>query len=251
MRIWICIVVVMSVLAAHAQAQTVKWSGLEWNLRDDTGGPGPNTFSSKNIKVEKDGSLLVAIVKRNNHWTCAELYTTQALGYGTYQFEVESRVDNLDRNVVLGLFSYPTADVGPDGTNEMDIEFARWGNPKYPNGNYTVWPNTPNQNNASSTFEVKLKNGGASTHHYTWTPGSVSFESVTGLTGQSSRLISSWTTPAAFAPLVGTQPMPVHINLWLFNGKAPSNGNPVEIVLKSFTFTPYSPPPEAAKRRKP
>ena len=35
---------------------------------------------------------------------------------------------------------YPTPDVGPDGTHEIDIEFAKWGVPDAKIGNYTVWP---------------------------------------------------------------------------------------------------------------
>ena len=41
--------------------------------------------------------------------------------------QVNGRLDQLDDNVTLGLFSYPTGDVGPDGTHEIDLEFARWG----------------------------------------------------------------------------------------------------------------------------
>ena len=51
----------------------------------------------------------------------------KCLGFGRYQFQVIGRIDQLDPNVVLGLFKYPTPDVGPDGTNEIDIEFAQWG----------------------------------------------------------------------------------------------------------------------------
>ncbi len=30
--------------------------------------------------------------------------------------------------------------VGPDGTHEIDNEFARWSHTKNPMGSYTVWP---------------------------------------------------------------------------------------------------------------
>jgi len=37
--------------------------------------------------------------------------------------------ERFDRNVVLGLFLYgPAAGIGGDGTNEIDIEYAFWGN---------------------------------------------------------------------------------------------------------------------------
>jgi hypothetical protein len=44
------------------------------------------------------------------------------MGFGRYQFWIEGRVDRLDPNVVLGLLNYPTPDVGPDATNEIDID---------------------------------------------------------------------------------------------------------------------------------
>ena len=28
------------------------------------------------------------------------------------------------------------------------------------------------------------------------------------------------------------------LNLWLFNGAAPSNGQPVEVIVSGFAFTP-------------
>jgi hypothetical protein len=34
--------------------------------------------------------------------------------------------------------------------------------------------------------------------------------------------------------------MPVHINLWLFKGLAPKNGQEVEVIIHGFKFTPGS-----------
>lgn len=34
------------------------------------------------------------------------------------------------------------------------------------------------------------------------------------------------------------KPLPVHMNLWLVNGQAPTNGQEVEIVIRKFTYTP-------------
>lgn len=56
--------------------------------------------------------LKLSAVKGN--WYAAELATTQRLGFGTYQWQLIGRIDQLDPNVVLGLFTYPTADVGPE-----------------------------------------------------------------------------------------------------------------------------------------
>ena len=37
---------------------------------------------------------------------------------------------------------------------------------------------------------------------------------------------------------IAQQTMPVHLNLWLFEGPPPKNGQEVEVVLRSFRFTP-------------
>jgi hypothetical protein len=105
------IVFLIACISASTHAATLKWSNYSWEIRNDTGGPGPNTFSKDNVRVDADGSLRVQIVQRDGHWTCAELNTTERLGYGTYEWVTQSRVDDFDRNVVLGLYSYPTEDV--------------------------------------------------------------------------------------------------------------------------------------------
>jgi len=77
-------------------------------------------------------------------WTAAEIFSTTSLGYGTYQWQIDGTVDHYDRNVVVGLFPYgPAAGLGASGNNEIDIEYARWGNDAWPNGNFTVWPPPP------------------------------------------------------------------------------------------------------------
>jgi hypothetical protein len=52
------------------------------------------------------------------HLVCSRLYTNTAHGFGTYQWQIDHRLDTLDPNVVLGLFLY----TGPSGYNEIDIE---------------------------------------------------------------------------------------------------------------------------------
>jgi hypothetical protein len=37
---------------------------------------------------------------------------------------------------------------------------------------------------------------------------------------------------------ISQKAMPVHLNLWLFQGRPPSDGKEVEIVVKSFSYVP-------------
>ena len=41
--------------------------------------------------------------------------------------------------------------------------------------------------------------------------------------------------PASF---IGDKPMPVEINLWLFKGQPPKDGQQIEVIIRSFNFTP-------------
>src|SRR5207237_76888 len=108
--------------ATRPEALALRFSDLDWVIRSaGTGGPGPNRWDPKNVWVDPDGRLHMKISHVGDEWRCAELNTRRRLGFGRYQFQVIGRIDRLDRSVVLGLFDYPTPDVGKDGTNEIDV----------------------------------------------------------------------------------------------------------------------------------
>jgi hypothetical protein len=115
--------------------RTIQFSGYEWIVRDhgsDLSGPGPNLWDGSNVWVDESGDLHLKLTHTEDGWHSAEVTMTQRLGFGRYQFQVIGPIDQLDPNVVLGLFNYPTEEVGPDGTNEIDIEFAHWETPLHP-----------------------------------------------------------------------------------------------------------------------
>lgn len=80
--------------------------------------------------------------------------------------------------------------------------------------------------------------GDYSTHYFTWKRNSVYFESDGGHyapgKAPSSNIISSFTSNRQ------VNPTGVHadINFWLFRGAPPSNGQPAEVVIKSFQYSP-------------
>ncbi len=135
---------------------TLTFSGYKWNVRSGVGGPGPNNWRNANVWVDVNGYLHLKLSYLNGKWYAAELTSQKFFGFGTYQFQVVGRMDQFDRNIVLGLFNYPTAAIGPDGTNEIDIEYSHWGNLAYPIGNFTVWPAVAGLSPRSQTFSVAL-----------------------------------------------------------------------------------------------
>jgi hypothetical protein len=89
---------------------TLSFSGYMWQVKtgDEPMGPGPNYFSdnAKNAWVDSSGYLHLAITNRNGVWQCAEVICTESLGYGSYEFDIATPSDAIDKNTVLGLFTW-------------------------------------------------------------------------------------------------------------------------------------------------
>lgn len=226
--------------AASTGAQTISFGGRDWTVRSGTGGPGPNTFAAGNVALDASGYLHLKIAHSGANWTCAEVFTSAALGFGTYEFRIAGRPDQFDQNVVLGLFDYPTPDVGPDTTNEIDIEFATWGGAQTEHGNWTVWPSLMQSGLGPTTFPYDASLAGSqSTHRFTWLPTGVRFESLNGFGDGETGLYASWTfAPPDWPQRIPQRPLPAHMNLWLFNGHTPSDHQDVDIAIAGFRFVP-------------
>ena len=226
-------------LPVPASSATITWAGHAWNVT--TGGmAGNNTGAAGNVVVDADGYLHLKIAQSGGTWTCAEMFSADTMGFGTYRWRVDAPVDKLDKNVVLGLFPYgPEGGIGADGTNEIDIEYARWGNSAWPNGNYTVYPNS-GSTVGETTFNFTLT-GTYTTSSFAWTSTGIAFSSQEGLkaAGDNTGIIKSWTyAPSNPGVNIPQRAMPLGMNLWLCSGcgGAPSNGQSVDVTIRSFEF---------------
>jgi hypothetical protein len=100
----------------------LQWAGRSWDV---TSGDmaGVCAGDPANVSVDANGYLHLKITKNGNTWSAAELFTTDKLGFGTYQWQTDGPIDRFDPNVVLGFYPYgPAGGVGQDGSNEIDIE---------------------------------------------------------------------------------------------------------------------------------
>lgn len=215
---------------------TIQFSGYTWTVKTPAGTQGPhnNYWSGKNVWVDSNGRLHLLIKKNNDNgrWECAEVSSKELFGYGTYQWKLEGPVNALDKNIVLGLFNYS----GNSRFDEMDIEFSRWGRDSVPILNYTVWPATGDTGISNVTYAKDfILNGSYTTHRFKRDATSIHFASLHGFQDGNDNLFESktWTSPTS----ISTLPMPVFMNLWLFNAP-PADGKPVEIIIHQFTFTP-------------
>lgn len=216
------------------QEKDIFFSGLQWKVRynESPQGPGPNYFSGQSVWVDQKGFLHLYLHKDSlsGIWLCPEITSEEKLGFGTYSFTVEGAIDKFDKNIVLGLFNYS----GNDGYDEIDIEFGRWGNASYPNLNYTVWPAQSGFKNSSYTKEYEQENNN-SIQQFTWNKDSVIFSTFSEDAIGNKNLVATYSCiqpPASISSL----PMPVHINLWLFDGNPPADNKPVEVIIHNFNF---------------
>lgn len=218
--------------ASQALARTVTFSGQTWTVKSSPTavvGPGPNFFSDSagNVWVDTQGRLHLRIVKSGGRWQSAEVIGTRSLGLGTYTWTFDSRVDALPPSVVLGLFTWSNYE--GYANREMDVEFSRWGNPfATTNAQFAVQP----FDLAGHLMRFLAAPAATSTHSFRWAPGSVAFTSSTGS-------VPSWTYTGADVPPPGDETP--RMNLWLYQGAPPANGKAVEVVIRSFTFTPLPP----------
>jgi hypothetical protein len=215
-------------MAKHKTHSTLSFSGYIWRVKQSGGmkvGPGPNYFSRSNAWVDSLGRLHLAITKVGRHWKVGEVYNTRSLGYGTYTWVLDSRVDNLDPNMVLGLFTYDSN--SPQfNFREIDVEASRWGNASDPtNAQFVVQPYASWPGNLT-----RITQGPSlpATFSFTWTSTGLSF-SAPGASPSS----TTYTGPDR--PPAGGEV--ADMNLWL-NDHAPMYGLGAEVVIRSFTFTP-------------
>lgn len=233
------LIALLLAICPSLQAKVIRFSGYEWTVRESGyGGPGPNQWDENNAWVDGEGRLHLKLTQRDGKWYCAEVYTNTNFGFGSYQFQLIGRVDQLDQNLVFGLFTYPEHDIGPDGTHEIDIEFSRWGHAGAPIGSYTIWPPKRGVHQATKSFSMNL-DGDKSTHRFTWSPTGLLFQSLQGFSDGGTGQFESWNyAPEDPEKHISRKPMPLHINLWCYKDAAPSNGQPVEVIVSAFQFKP-------------
>jgi hypothetical protein len=222
--------------SAATYPSTINFSGYTWYIENSNNqkvNPGPNYWSNspQNVWVDSNGYLHLKITYSNGRWYCPEVTCTQTFGYGTYTYYLASRVDQFDKNIVAGLFARI------DDTHEVDIEFSKWGISNYQNSRYAVQPAPYIEDQNKHTYNTVLY-GDYTTQYFTWQPNSIYFESFGGHyalgTEPAGNIIQSFTSYRQ----VSATGAKAHINLWLYQGQAPSDGSQPEIIIKSFQYTP-------------
>ena len=216
----------------------IEFSGYHWLVKQSLTkvGPGPNLFSAEAVNIIEN-ELKLEVIQDNGTAYCSETILDKPLGFGRYIFQISSRIDLLEDDLVLGLFTWD--DEYSPYNCEIDIEFSRWGKKNNLNSQFVIQPGDKPEN--ISRFETKL-NGDYSTHIIEWLPEVVRFYSFHGHpnpTIDNLNLIKSWNYSGKDIPNPANER--IHINLWKISGnRTLKTENSISYaIIKKFTFEPF------------
>jgi hypothetical protein len=225
----------------RAAAQTISWAGHDWKVTSG-GMAGVARGSPANVNIDASGYLHLRIANNDKDgWTAAEVFTTEDMGFGTYQWVVEGNVYDMDPTTVLGLFTYgPTHHIGKDAEDEIDIEFSQWNKTCHGcNADFTVYPSTGNRKkDGVSAWEDNFHVAGdnLTTARLEWSGDHIVFTLMNGVhaIGEVADVIKTetYTSDSTNIPHVAA---PVGINLWCFK-QTPAKEQ--SVVIRDFRFAP-------------
>lgn len=234
------------------ESRIISFAGYEWKVKraDCRFGPGPNYFSDReeDVWVDNEGNLHLTITEQDGKWYCTEVINTESFGYGTYIIQTRGRVDTIDPNMVIGLFTWETE--APEASyREMDIEFARWGDPgNDTNAQYVVQPcsQCPGCGDRCVRFQVDLTDQESDlTHYLIWEPGKLTFKTYRGQylgsVPPEDDLITEWMYDGSYVKEPGNENF--RFNFWLLGGYEPLNSLDDEFMVTGFAWQENTPTP--------
>ncbi|TWT80241.1 hypothetical protein CA13_16540 [Planctomycetes bacterium CA13] len=225
----------------------IQFSGHSWRVKG--GGPnqryGPGGFpfgaSDQSVWVDKQGRLHLRVTQIDGVWHSAEVRLTEPLGHGDYRFTTVGRIDDLDPNLVFGLFlweyqaSYDESNAR-NVANEFDIEFGTWKDPKRAPAQFVCQPWHHKDSLHPYRFSL-VGDDVLSTHTFRWLPKRVECRAWRGgPKGEhiSDQQLTQWTYAGPNVP--GGTPQ-VHLNFWCIE-EPPARATPQEVIIDQFEFVP-------------
>jgi hypothetical protein len=215
-----------------APTGSLKFSGYDWGVRmiaSDKGGTN-NPYDPDNAWTDASGALHLQIKKKSGRWSCAEIFLTRDLGYGTYAVTVRD-TSQLEPAAVFSMFTFEDRG-GDEHYKEMDVEVSRWGDStKKSNAQYVVQPFYIPGNLFAFTAPP-----GRLTYSMRWESGLATFKTIRG------------TSAGAGAPVVSEHefssgvpsPGQARVRLILYVVASDRNPlqNPSEVVIEKFEYLP-------------
>jgi hypothetical protein len=230
-------------LCDNVVARDIVFAGQQWTVRSWAGGPGGSTNqwsdSPQSVWVDSSGHLHLKLRQEEGIWKSVQVNTINYATYGKHRFYVEARLDQVDVNVVVGLFLYKN-----DAT-ELDIEFTVWNSlfSYCQNGSYAIQPSSSGLfgpcDDTESYEHFKINQSGTySTHYIDWQQNYVTFLSMHGhyaeLPSQDFLVHERTFTRSENGNIpYEYEGMRVYINIWVkdVEPREPSDGNEYEIIV--------------------
>jgi hypothetical protein len=187
--------------APHQPANSFEWMGRTWTPSNGRIA-GIVNANPENVSIDSNGYLHLRIVNRDGAYTAAEVFTTDNLGFGTYQWQIEGAIDKFDPTTVLGLFNYGAkAAIGVDAENEIDIEFSQWNNTCHGcNADFTFYPSTGNKSLGpmEDNFTYNPNGSTLTTARFEWSSTKIVATIMSGLQplGTTANVLHSYLRPA-------------------------------------------------------
>ncbi|XP_055353258.1 uncharacterized protein LOC129599143 [Paramacrobiotus metropolitanus] len=212
--------------------KVISFSGFQWTVN-----PTSSKWNSDNAFVDEHGKLHLRLSKEDDGWQGALLTSVSKFGFGRYQFHVDARLDKLDPNVTFAMYSQP--EHSPDS---VAIKFAKWGYGDAEQVSYGMsnrFVNEPFLRTATSVGHRFKLNGPNTTHSFYRKRNSVLFRSQHGHENNNNRYeIFNWNCELPKEIDQQDEYAPVTLGLSLYDGRPPTDGQEVEIVITSFIFHP-------------
>lgn len=207
--------------AKQADAETIEFSGYQWELRKNASERGGtrNQFDPANVRTDDRGFLHLRIAKTSGGWTSSEVSLPRSLGYGSYRFVVGD-VSELEPATVLSLYTWDDA-----GPREVDIEISRWGESNIKNAQYVIQPYYVPAN--VIRFAAPK---GTLTHSFTWEPGRMAFS-----TGNGSRTVAEHVFTSG-VPSPGGES--IHVAFYVYDNPSNPLRRGSEAVIEKFEYLP-------------
>jgi len=221
-----------------APTSMIRFAGREWIVLDQPSTPGENYYSTNCVTVDTNGWLHMKLQRIGGVWHCPFLEGTQHLGFGEYRWYVGNQLEQIDSNLVVGLFTYAQESVFGTNQNEVDIEVSH----AFPGTQtncllYTVQPYTIPGNSYQHPLDTTNH---LTTQRFIWRPDRIDWAGYYGHTPEpetTNHYLAGWRFEGRGIPIETNEV--AYMNLWLFYTNAPVDTQRVEMIIRDFIFIPF------------
>jgi hypothetical protein len=214
-----------------APTGSLKFSGYDWDIRaisSDKGGTN-NLYDPENAWTDEKGALHLQIKKKDGQWSCAEIFSKQNLGYGTYIVTVRD-ISRLEPAAVFSMFTFDDGDAAQH-YREMDIEVSRWGDVSTKNNaQYAIQPFY----NPGNLYPFAVP-AGPLTYSLRWESGRAIFKTIRGRSADAGAVVSEHEFTSGIPSPGDTK---ARLILYVVASDKSPLKKPTEVVIEKFEYLP-------------